>query len=453
MTQPAHSQPPASVHPVARRRWRRFWLRLATGLIVLLAVLAVLTLSLRPHVPEPKAADASSAAAAHKVADQITGAQTARGELVRIAIGQHELEGLGALASEALSPLRIRARLQPAGVPAGNDGAPRGEAKTDLIVEMSRELGWGFWVNARAVVRPQDGEDRPERGNRVPAIALSLGRLPVPQALTRWALDRLWLRLQGDVTRPLTLAQAVRRVTIADDRVTLALINPGRGAALAGLARAGGVANDPGALAAAYCAIADTGQTDLAVLVRRAAALKLPGGTSLQDHNQVLLAAIAMRAVPEYRDRLAGAALPKVAACPASDAPLTLMGRADLAKHWALSAALAATLGGQVARSMGTWKELADSTGDGTGFSFVDLAADRSGERFAIAAMDPRLARAVHSRLVAMTEEQMLPGELLARPEGLDEAAFERDYTTVTSPEYTAAVRTIDRLLSNAGVP
>lgn len=423
------------------------------ALLATLAVLAALTLSLAPAVPEPKVADATSATAARGVIEQITGAQTERGALVRITLGQSELDGLGALSSEALSPLRMQARLQRTAAQADRPRTPPAQPEDALVIDLSRELGWGLWVNASAVVRPKARADQAESADSLPRIDLSLGRLPVPQALTRWALDRMWLQLQGDVATPLPLAQAVRQFAIGKDQVALALINPGRGAALAGLARAGGATADPGALAAAYCAIADTGETDLAVLVRRAAALKQPGGGSQQDHNRVLLTAIAMRAVPEYRDKLAGAALPLVSGCVASDAPLTLMGRPDLAKHWALSAALAATLGGQVARSMGTWKELADSTGDGTGFSFVDLAADRSGERFAIAAVDPRLARAVHIRLGAMTEAQMLPGELLARPEGLDQAAFERDYTNVTSPEYTAAVRTIDRLLSNAGVP
>ncbi|MFN3472771.1 MAG: hypothetical protein ACK4ZW_01880 [Blastomonas sp.] len=448
MTSSAPSLPQQKAQmPARRRRWR--WL--AAGLLALLVALAASILSLGPNIPESPPPDAPTAAAAHKVTEQITGAQTARGERVHITLGRRELEGLGALSSEALAPLRVRARLQPAVTQTGRGVRSRPEA--ELVVEMSRALGWGLWVNAHALVRPRDTSEKPDSGDSVPDVALSLGRLPVPQALTRWALDRLWLELQGEVARPLPLARTVRHFSITDNRVDLTLINPGRGAALAGLARAGGATADPAALAAAYCAIADTGETDLAVLVRRAAALKLQGGASLPDHNRVLLAAIAMRAVPEYRDKLAGAALPQVSGCTASEAPLTLMGRPDLAKHWALSAALAATLGGQVARSMGTWKELADSTGDGTGFSFVDLAADRSGERFAIAAVDPKLARAVRIRLGAITEAQMLPDELLAKPEGLDQAAFERDYSNVTSPEYTAAVRTIDRLLSNAGVP
>lgn len=450
MTPSAPSQPPSEARAPARRiRWR--WM--AWGVLAVLVALAALVLSLGPDVPEPKTADAASAAAAHRVTEQITGAHTARGELVRITLGQRELDGMGALASDALSPLRVRARLQPGEPRPRTARKPKAKPSGALVIEMSRELGLGLWVNARAVIRATDSKDQADAEDSLPDIALSLGRLPVPQVLTRWALDRLWLQLQGDVARPLTLAQAVRGVTIAEDRLALMLINPGRGAALAGLARAQGGTADAGALAAAYCAIAETPQSDLATLVRRAAAPAPPAGTALEDHNRVLLAAIAMRTVPEYRDKLAGAALPLIARCIANDTPLTLRGRPDLAKHWALSAALAATLGGQVARSMGTWKELADSTGDGTGFSFVDLAADRSGERFAIAAMDPALARAVHIRLGAMTEAQMLPRDLLARPEGLDQTAFERDYTNVTSPEYAAAVRTIDRLLSNAGVP
>jgi len=227
------------------------------------------------------------------------------------------------------------------------------------------------------------------------------------------------------------LEQALRRFTIAPDQARVVLVNPGRGAALAGLAQAGGTTPDPERLAAAYCAIAGTAGADLPKLVRLAAAQKPPAGISAEDHNRVLLTAIAMRAVPEYREKLAGSARALVANCGASADPVTLAGREDLAKHWALSAAISATLGSQVARSMGTWKELADSSEGGSGFSFVDLAADRSGERFAMAAVKPQLARTVQARLVAITQDQMLPPELLTRPEGLDQAAFERDYTAV----------------------
>lgn len=456
MTQPDPSlpeDPEQSVTSMPRRRGR-LWRWLVFGPFVLACVLAALVLSVAPLVPRPTAPDASDVAAARDVLQQITGGNTMRGDLVRITLSQDELDGLAGLSSQALSPLRMQARLQPpARTPRKTAEKPPRARQTDaqsaLVIDMSRQIGWGPWINATAVVRPA------ERANAagLPDIAMTLGRLSVPQGVTHWVLERLWLRTQGDTAKPETLARALKRFTVSPRRVDLVLVNPGRGAALAGLAQASGTTPDPKALASVYCAIADTGETNLAVLVRRAAALAAPSDVAPQNYNRVMLTAIAMRAVPEYRDRLAGAARPLIADCPASPEPLTLAGRADLAKHWALSAALTATLGSQVARSMGTWKELADSTQGGSGFSFVDLSADRSGERFAIAALDPQLARAVHARLVAITEDQLLPQEALAKPEGLDQVAFDRDYTAVQSPEFARALRAINRLLDHAGVP
>lgn len=434
---PPEPSPTESAKPARGARRRGRWL-----LAAVLVTAALALLSLTPLVPEPATPDTASAAAARNALQQITGSDTRRGELVQITVTQRELDGLAGLASEALAPLRIRARLQPAALPGRSRGG-------EMVVDMSRELGAGLWVNAVALVRPAEDP----KAAALPDLAVTIGRVPVPQWLSHWALARLWRQAQGDQVNPVPLERAFRRFTVTPDRARLVLVNPGRGAALAGLAQAGGTTPDPKRLAAAYCAIAGTAMADLPKLVRLAAAQNPPAGISAADHNRVLLTAIAMRAVPEYREKLAGSARALVAGCGASADPVTLAGREDLAKHWALSAAISATLGSQVARSMGTWKELADSSEGGSGFSFVDLAADRSGERFAMAAVKPQLARTVQTRLVAITQDQMLPPELLKRPEGLDQAAFERDYTAVNSPEYAAAVRAIDRLLGNAGVP
>ncbi|WP_430387274.1 hypothetical protein [Blastomonas fulva] len=437
---PPEPSPADSAKPARGARRRVRWLLAALLAVLVTAALALL--SLTPLVPEPAAPDTASAAAARNALQQITGSDTRRGALVQITVTQRELDGLAGLASEALAPLRIRARLQPAALPGRSRGG-------EMVVDMSRELGAGLWVNAVALVRPAEDP----KAAALPDLAVTIGRVPVPQWLSHWAVARLWRQAQGDQTGPVPLEQALRRFTVTPDRARLVLVNPGRGAALAGLAQAGGTTPDPERLAAAYCAIAGTAGADLPKLVRLAAAQKPPAGISAEDHNRVLLTAIAMRAVPEYREKLAGSARALVADCGVSADPVTLAGREDLAKHWALSAAISATLGSQVARSMGTWKELADSSEGGSGFSFVDLAADRSGERFAMAAVKPQLARTVRTRLVAITQDQILPPELLTRPEGLDQAAFERDYTAVDSPEYAAALRAIDRMLGNAGVP
>jgi len=61
----------------------------------------------------------------------------------------------------------------------------------------------------------------------------------------------------------------------------------------------------------------------------------------------------------------------------------TLHGRHDLLLHFAVSAYLTASLGPTAAEAVGLFKELADAQ-RGSGFSFVDLTADKAGIRFAV---------------------------------------------------------------------
>jgi hypothetical protein len=80
---------------------------------------------------------------------------------------------------------------------------------------------------------------------------------------------------------------------------------------------------------------------------------------------------------------------------------VTLAGRDDFAKHFLLSAAIAAEGGSPLADAIGVYKEIADSRG-GSGFSFNDMGANRAGTRFGeVASQSPgrarQLARAVAS--------------------------------------------------------
>jgi hypothetical protein len=68
----------------------------------------------------------------------------------------------------------------------------------------------------------------------------------------------------------------------------------------------------------------------------------------------------------------------------------SLHGRADLAKHFFVSAHLVALLGSEPARGAGVVKEILDSNG-GSGFSFADMAANRAGIAFAVAVLKDRL--------------------------------------------------------------
>jgi hypothetical protein len=62
----------------------------------------------------------------------------------------------------------------------------------------------------------------------------------------------------------------------------------------------------------------------------------------------------------------------------------SLQGRNDLALHFALSAGYCERFGPQWTQSLGILKESMDTRPGGTGFSFIDLAADYAGVDFAL---------------------------------------------------------------------
>ncbi len=125
---------------------------------------------------------------------------------------------------------------------------------------------------------------------------------------------------------------------------------------------------------------------------------------------------------------------------------ITLAGRHDLAQHFVISATLAAWSGEPVADAIGLYKELDDAR-RGSGFSFVDLAADRAGTRFGeILARNPeRLAE----RLAAgLSERDLLPA-IGGLPEYLNAERFRNDYESPDSPQFKAMSRDIENRLSS----
>jgi hypothetical protein len=103
---------------------------------------------------------------------------------------------------------------------------------------------------------------------------------------------------------------------------------------------------------------------------------------------------------------------------------VTLRGREDLARHYLISAALAAAGDTALADAVGLYKELDDSRG-GSGFSFIDLAADRAGTRLGQrATAGERPARRVQEALSAgLADGELLPS-VADLPEGLQQDAL-----------------------------
>lgn len=186
-----------------------------------------------------------------------------------------------------------------------------------------------------------------------------------------------------------------------------------------------------------------------------------PGGVSLADLLRPLFAAARARALRADAVDENRAALFVTAAYvlgqsvrdivpEAGDWPrprvrrVTLARRDDLAKHFILSAVLAANTGGPFADAVGLYKEVMDSRG-GSGFSFNDMAADRAGSRLGQRAEDPASAHALQDRLAEMRGEQAFMPAMHDLVEGLTEAEFNERIGGLDSPRYRETMAEIER--------
>jgi hypothetical protein len=118
--------------------------------------------------------------------------------------------------------------------------------------------------------------------------------------------------------------------------------------------------------------------------------------------------------------------------------------RIDLAQHFIGSAAITASVNGQVARALGEDKELSDAQG-GSGFSFIDLAADKAGTRFGeMATSSPESARKIQKEMSTIKDYSDFMPDPRDLPEHMDAAEFKQRYQFIDSPAYHEVSKLID---------
>ncbi|MCW2410580.1 MULTISPECIES: hypothetical protein [unclassified Sphingobium] len=367
--------------------------------------------------------------------EQLQASRQRPGGVSMLTLAPTHLDGLSALATHGFRPDRLNLYLH----------------DERLHVAASHALPLGRWLNVGLVVSgPSNG---------FPEVEARIGAVSLPAYPTRLLLEglRQLLRLRGAVIPPLDTV--VQRFSIRNGAVMAAVQLPPKTGLLDQFT--GGDEIDGAQVLDRYCALvglqARDPQSDFAIQVRRAFP---PGQAATAETNRAGFVALAMLVVDPRAGQLAGLELSATRRCPPPATAITLHGRDDLPKHWALSAALAAQTGVQFSSAMGEWKELADSlsaasafqTGTASGFSFVDLAADRSGFQIAQAAGDPHRSQDVAQRLAAVTQERLLPPALLQNDEGLRDAAFAARYGSVEDPRYARLVAEIDRTLVRDGL-
>lgn len=144
-----------------------------------------------------------------------------------------------------------------------------------------------------------------------------------------------------------------------------------------------------------------------------------------------------------------GAILPAAKDWPRpSEQTVTLNGRDDFAKHFIISAALAASAGGPLSDAVGLYKEIEDSR-SGSGFSFTDIAADRAGTRFGAYAADSATSTKLQQKLAAGVGEKEFMPATEGLPELMVEAVFKRRFGGVGAPAYDRMVAEIERRIAD----
>ena len=124
-----------------------------------------------------------------------------------------------------------------------------------------------------------------------------------------------------------------------------------------------------------------------------------------------------------------------------------LNGRADLAKHFIVSSALAAKAGGPLSDAVGLYKELADAR-EGSGFSFNDIAADRAGTRFGEYAANADSARKLQRRARSEFSENDVMPATQDLPEFMPEREFVRRFGGIDAPAYNQMMAKIERRIA-----
>lgn len=357
------------------------------------------------------------------------------------AANTEELNSAFRLASRTWPGFHGRSEVSPAGL------------TTLLTMPLTSPFGT-YYLNASMLILPSSGPLHIEQ--------VRLGRLSLPGGMALmgvgWVADQVWGKGQGA-----QLLAMVRSVQFEQDAVKVELAKP-PGWNLQQLKESGLSAyrqlfsseQQRADIEFYYRIASDFASTKpeaslveyLQLLFRQAqdrTAIYPEQVKRAQQENQAVLLAMAqllggknLQMLVNEVKRAEGVKPPRV----------TLARRPDLQQHFLYSAAIQLLTTPSVSGSVGEAKELLDSIKGGSGFSFVDLLADRAGMQFArIATATPASASALQQFFAQdRTEAELFPSKARL-PEGIPQHLFEQTYQSIDSALYRQMVQEIDRRL------
>jgi len=299
-----------------------------------------------------------------------------------------------------------------------------------------------FYFNVSAVLT---------EGSPLPQFEqLRVGRLSIPGFMADWLMARVMSQLLGKDALDAAV-QMIKQVDLRNGRLAVAYEWPSNlryklpGAILSPDDQERlRVYQERLALIGNAAKARNISLTELLVALFELAEIRSAQGDAVAENRAALLV------LAFYVDgKPLGTILPAANEWPrAKEQTVTLNGRDDFAKHFIVSAALAANAGSPLADAVGVYKEIDDSR-RGSGFSFNDIAADRAGVRFGEqAAANDKTAMKLQQRLSAGTGEKDIMPATKDLPEFIPEAEFKKRYGGVGAPAYKQMMADIERRIA-----
>jgi hypothetical protein len=132
--------------------------------------------------------------------------------------------------------------------------------------------------------------------------------------------------------------------------------------------------------------------------------------------------------------------------------PVFAYKRIDIPQHFIAAALLAAVDSTVLTQQLSVDKEVGDAQ-HGSGFSFIDLLADKAGIRFGqMATASPKQARQLQQLLANNKDYASIIPNVQDLPEQMDEDTFKQRYSEVGSPAYQAVIEQIEARIKQLAI-
>jgi hypothetical protein len=181
-------------------------------------------------------------------------------------------------------------------------------------------------------------------------------------------------------------------------------------------------------------------------LMQEAAILSEQGSATLE--NEAAILALAIFAGSGRFTTIIGDLSFAIERIPTASPRPMLRDRRDLSLHFIFSAAIKLLSQKGISIAVGEFKELMDRGQGGSGYSFVDLAADLSGTHFADLAVNPRSAQKLQEVMQNIADESLFMVSIDGLDEGLSKSQFTEQYGEVDSDPYQQVVNEINTRIS-----